>query len=730
MPKKFAPRRLVVLWCLILNDNLSTNRLAQPPPNKRQPQRFRHSLPHAELTIAFVLALSLLALISIASRRQPAPPLDAPVSRVILDRDGQLLRAAPVADGRWRLPLSLNDIDPLLIEILLVWEDQRFCVHHGVDWAAMARAAVQLATNRRIVSGGSTLSMQLVRLLTQPNTRSLGGKWQQLLGALALERSASKEEILQAYLQHAGYGGNLEGVRSASLAWFGKEPRRLSAAEAALLVALPQSPERRRPDRFPQAARQARDRVLARAAARGIIDSAQAIQAMATPVPHRRRELPRLAAHRAEHWLARLPTAPELQLTLHAPLQQRLEQLVYERAAEFGPHTSLAVLVVDHNSGEVLASVGSAAYTDVSRDGFIDMTDAVRSPGSTLKPLIYGLAFELGIAHPESLIDDRPTGFDHYAPANFDGDFAGTLTLREALQRSLNVPAVELLEHIGPARLLARLRRAGASPQLPGNRPPGLAIALGGIGLSLRDLVALYAAIARGGQPVALRELLAPAEPQKLQHLTPRLPVLNPRASWYLTSILSGANAQNTSANAIAVKTGTSYGYRDAWALGFDGRHEVGVWVGRPDGIPVSGLTGARVVPVLTDAFARLGPPTPLPAAPEGTLELSTNQLPPPLRRVGAIAVGGRAAPKVQIAYPPDGARIDLAPSHADSTASELVLKARGGQPPFRWIINARPLNRQAYAHTSRWQPDGSGFADILLIDAAGASARSRVFID
>ncbi|EIC22670.1 penicillin-binding protein 1C [Thiorhodovibrio frisius] len=688
-------------------------------------------LQHYGLPTALILILGLLGAFSIASRLQPPPELTTPVSRLILDRDGQLLRAAPVSDGRWRLPLRLKDIDPQLIDLLLVWEDRRFFTHHGVDWAAMVRALTQMLGEGRIVSGGSTLSMQLVRLLEQSHTRSLSGKWQQVLGALALERSASKTEILQAYLQHAGYGGNLEGVRSASLAYFGKEPRRLSAAEAALLVALPQSPERRRPDRFPETARDARNRVLARAAARGIISPELAEQAMQEAVPRQRRPLPQLAAHRAEYWWRRLPDAPVLQLTLSAPLQQALETLAREHATALAPSVSLAIMVVEHSSGEVLASVGSAGYTDVARDGFIDMTDAVRSPGSTLKPLIYGLGFELGIAHPESLIEDRPMGFGDYAPANFDGDFTGTVTVREALQRSLNVPAVIMLEHIGPVRLLARLRRAGAAPQLPGNRPAGLAIALGGVGLRLRDLMALYTAIARGGQPVALSEQRALSTTSPTRRPSPPTPVLDPRAAWYLTSILSGANATNGGAAAIAVKTGTSFGYRDAWALGFDGRHVVGVWAGRPDGAPVTELTGASVaVPILVDAFARLGRPTAFPAAPPGILQLSSDQLPSPLQKVGSRSAHGFASPQVQIAYPPDGARIDLNAANSSSSPPALILKARGGQPPFRWIINGQPIRSDAFARSSRWYPDGRGFARVLLIDAAGSQATTQIFID
>ncbi|MBK1733392.1 penicillin-binding protein 1C, partial [Thiococcus pfennigii] len=587
-----------------------------------------------------------------------APPsLAVPTSPLVVDRDGELLRPFTVADGRWRLPVTLDEVDPRFVAMLLAWEDKRFFSHAGVDPWAVARAALQALAAGRIVSGASTLTMQVVRLREGEPTRDLAGKITQARQALALERQADKAAILTAYLHLAPYGGNLEGVRSAALAYLGKEPRRLTTAEAALLVALPQAPEARRPDREPQAARRARDRVLARAEARGLIDAAEAAAARQEPVPTRRQPFPMLAAHAAERAVREAPGQDLYRLSIDAGLQRRLEALVAERAAAVGPGVSLALLAADHRSGEILAAVGSPDPVSTRRQGFIDMTRAVRSPGSTLKPLIYGLGFELGLAHPESLIEDRPSGFAGYVPSNFDRTFQGTVTVREALQRSLNVPAVTVLEAVGPARLVARLRRAGVAPVLPDLSPPGLAIGLGGVGLTLTDLVALYAAIARGGEAVALSDRLArPAS-------DPGRRVMDRRAAWQVGDILAGAPAPtNASPGTLAYKTGTSYGYRDAWAIGFDGRHVVGVWVGRPDGAPVPGLAGIDVAaPILIDAFARLGPRTPLPPPPAGTLIATTADLPPPLRRVRdphRTSQTTIAAP--EIAYPPDGAQIPL----------------------------------------------------------------------
>ena len=352
--------------------------------------------------------------------------LFVPTSRLVLDRNGRLLRPYPVEDGLWRLPATVAEVDPLYISMLVAIEDRRFRAHSGVDAAAVVRAGLQLVTNGRIVSGASTLTMQVVRLAERRHTRSPTGKAGQIVGALALERFASKDQILAAYLTLAPFGGNIEGVRAAALAWFGKEPRRLSPAEAALLVALPQSPEARRPDRHPEAARLARDRVLRRAVAAGLLDEADAARAMADPVPTGRRAFPVLAAHLADRAVAAEAGSGTIRLTIDGNLQERIESLAAERARALGDRISVAILVADHATGDVLASVGSAGLFDEARDGHVDMTRAIRSPGSTLKPFIYGLAFEQGLARPETLVEDRPTAFAGYQPRNFDKTFHGT----------------------------------------------------------------------------------------------------------------------------------------------------------------------------------------------------------------------------------------------------------------------------------------------------------------
>jgi penicillin-binding protein 1C len=678
------------------------------------------------LLLSALGAVSLLIGLELAIRATPAPSLAVATSPLVLDRDDRLLRAFSVADGRWRLPVQLDEIDPGLIHMLLAYEDRRFYRHAGVDRLALLRAAGQLLRHGRAVSGGSTLTMQLVRLRSGESTRTPVGKLRQILTALALERVADKEAILSAYLQLAPYGGNLEGVRAASLAWLGKEPARLTPAERALLIALPQAPEARRPDRDPGAAHRARDRVLMRARRAGVLSADEAAAARSEPVPTRRRAFPMLAAHSARYWRQLEPGRMVYRTTLDAGLQQRLETLAAEHAATLPGDCSVAILVAEHASGLIRAAVGSAGLLDRSRDGFVDMTRAVRSPGSALKPLIYGLAFEQGLAHPEGLIEDRPTAFGGYVPGNFDRDFQGTVSVRQALQRSLNVPAVTLLEQVGPVRLLARMRRAGAEPVLPGEEPAGLAIGLGGVGLRLRGLVAIYAAIARGGQPIALSERRdRPAEPISRQ------PVLGQVAAWYLRDILSGISGPAArDGRAVALKTGTSWGYRDAWAVGFDGRHVVGIWAGRPDGAAVSGLSGAAsAVPILIDVFARIGPIAPLPGPPPGALLAATSELPAPLRRVRrADDDGVEHADAVTIAFPPDGARLDL--GFSNGIDAETVLRVHNGYPPFTWLANGRLIAREPYRRDVRWRPGGPGFATVVVIDGRGDTSRVSVTLD
>jgi penicillin-binding protein 1C len=635
-------------------------------------------------------------------------------SHIVLDREGRLLRAYATSDGRWRLPATEQDVDPRFLKLLFAYEDKRFRSHHGADPLSLGRAAIQFAASGRIISGGSTISMQVARLLEPREQRSLSAKLRQIVRALELERTLGKNEILALYLTLAPYGGNLEGIRAASLAYLGKEPRKLSLAEAALLVALPQSPELRRPDRFPAAARAARDRVLDRVAAAGTVPGDEIARARSQPVPHARMQLPMLAPHAADQVVALEPDRRVHPLTIDLPFQKTLEELARERARVLGPDISVAILAVDNASGEVRAHVGSADYFDVRRAGQVDMTQALRSPGSTLKPFIYGLGFEDGLIHPETLIDDKPARFGNYTPENFDLTFQGTVTVRRALQLSLNVPAIAVLGKVGVNRVSARLGQAGAALMLPKGEAPGLAIGLGGVGMRLSDLVMLYVGLARLGAalPLSERQGIAPQNARRL---------LDPVAAWYLGNILLGAPPpDNAPHGRIAFKTGTSFGYRDAWAIGFDGRVTIGVWVGRPDGTPVPGLIGrASAAPVLFDAFARSGfAPVALPRAPKGAILTATNKLSPPLQRFGSSGPSGVAEPP-RIMFPPDGAMLELA---AGSQPDPIALKVVGGRTPLIVMVNGVPLPAQPGRGTVFFQPDGPGFVRLTVMDARGAA--------
>ncbi len=685
----------------------------------------------ATVGLIAAVALGLGALSGEVARLGPLDPALADLrSTIVLDREGRLLRPFVTEDGRWRLPVGVDDVDPRFLELLLAYEDTRFWRHGGVDPRAVLRAGLQGLAHGRIVSGASTLTMQVARLLEPRETRDLSAKHRQIVRALDLEARWSKRDILGFYLSLAPYGGNLEGLRAASFAWFGKEPKRLSLAEAALLVALPQSPETRRPDRFPEAALRARDRVLDRARAEGLVAADDVERARREPVPRERHAFPMIAPHLAEALVGERPETRVHSATVDLRLQTTLERLLRERAETWGPKQSAAIVVLDNQSGELLASVGGPDYFSVPRAGAVDLTGAVRSPGSALKPFIYALAFENGLAHPETILEDRPARWGAWAPENFDQDFHGTVTARHALQQSLNMPAVAMLEAIGPQALVTRLRGAGGRLEMAEHGPVGLAVGLGGVGIRLEDLARLYSGLARGGEtwPLVTRLGEPPAAAGR-RRLT------DPVAAWYVADILRGAPPPlNAPAGRFAYKTGTSYGYRDAWAIGFDRRLTVAVWVGRPDGAPVPGLVGRVVAaPVLFDAWQRLGfEPENIPA-PRGVLRATSATLPPPLRHLRRDVpktIAATLKPRLEITFPPDGARLDLGLAAHVIDPGPVALRAHGGVPPLTWLVDGRPVAEADGRRESLWQPAGPGFARLSVIDATGASASVQVRLE
>lgn len=694
----------------------------------------RWKMAAAGLAGCAVLAAASLFVLDRADLMYP-PPLNtaSDLSREVVDRNGTLLRAYTTSSGIWRFPVTLDAVDPDYINMLIAYEDRRFRSHSGVDPLAVMRAAGQLVLNGGgIVSGASTITMQLARLIEPRNERSLTAKLRQMARALQIERRLSKGEILARYLMLAPYGGNLEGVRAASLAWFGREPKKLTLSQSALLVALPQSPEARRPDRHHAGALKARNRVLARMGEAGLIPESEIVRATATRLPGRRLAMPDLAAHTADLAIGAQPDATSISLTLDAHVQRRLEQLATESANRLGPKQSLAMVLADGKTGEIVASVGSTGHLDIARSGAIDMSRAIRSPGSALKPFIYGLAFEDALIAAETLIDDAPADFSGYRPRNFDRGYMGEVSIREALALSLNVPAVRLLEAVGPQRLLSRLRRGGTRLELPPGGVPGLAIGLGGAGLTLRDLVQLYTVFANNGTARALRDGSEVVSADLLDQS-----VMGVAASWQVADILAGVSSpQGVPRLEIAYKTGTSYGYRDAWAIGFDGRHVLGVWVGRPDAAPVPGLSGIETAaPLLFEAFARSGiehvdfapPPAGLVARSRGTLPHALRKFKTGNATTSIAGADGSLPPR--IVYPPQGARVALG-SGGSGPLMPLVIKLQGGSGPYRLIANGQALPKPTRRRVLNWMPDSPGASTLTVMDAKGRAASVSVFID
>ncbi|MGO3031619.1 peptidoglycan glycosyltransferase PbpC [Pseudomonas helleri] len=545
-------------------------------------------------TCGLLLAVALLWL---ADRLWPLPLPKDDLARVVLAEDGTPLWRFADANGVWRYPVQTDEVSPYYLEALLTYEDRWFYQHPGVNPLALGWAAWQNLSGGRVLSGGSTLSMQVARLL-DPHERTLPGKLRQLWRTAQLEWHLSKSEILNLYLNRAPFGGTLQGVAAASWAYLGKSPQQLTRSEAALLAVLPQAPSRLRPDRHPERAQVARDKVLRRLAEYQVWPQGAVDEALEEPLLLATRLEPSLAPLLARR-LNRPHSPPLIRTTLDANLQRRLEDLLLGWRARLPEHTSAAILVVETESMAVRAYLGSVDINDARRFGHVDMISALRSPGSTLKPFLYGMAMDAGLIHSESLLQDVPRRYGDYRPGNFSMGFSGPVSASSALALSLNLPAVQLLEAYGPKRFAADLRNGGVPLSLPALAEPNLALILGGAGSRLEDLVSGYSALARGGKSANLR-----LQPQ--DELVERR-MLSPGSAWIIRRILSGQarpdrdpTAELVQRPSLAWKTGTSYGFRDALAIGVGPRYLIGVWIGRPDGTPVPGQFGlASAAPLM-----------------------------------------------------------------------------------------------------------------------------------
>ncbi len=634
-------------------------------------------------------------------------------SAVVRAADGSVLRSYLTQDDMVRLLADPKTVGARYQQLLIAYEDRRFWQHSGVDIRALGRAALQRLRSGHIVSGGSTLTMQVARLL-EPRSRTLLAKAIEMLRAWQLERRFSKQDILQMYLTLAPFGGNLEGVEAGSHGLFGKRPAQLSVAEAAVLVALPQSPSRLRKASARPALTAARNKVLRLAGSRAGFGPADIAAARREPVKLRDTLQPFHAPHLANRVRGK---SRDIHTTIAARLQRALETKSIAWRKNIDPRASMAILVVDIKSRAVKAYIGSAGFRDSARDGQVDAVQAVRSPGSALKPFIYARAFDDALAHPMTLIDDVETSFGVYAPSNFEDQYHGRVTLADALRLSLNVPAVILLDKIGPVSFASKLQRGGLNLILPKGARPGLPVALGGVGVRLDDMAASYAALASDGVIRPLRFV------QSDQAKSSAPEIAGERARRWVSDILrsaplpDGVSETALAAHRISVKTGTSYGYRDAWAFGYDQQHVVAVWTGRPDGSSSPGHFGVNTAaPILFDVFALLGVAAPVRAPNVGRDDV----LPPHLAQIGPAA-DQQSARTLRIAYPVDGT---LMPFQAQRP---VALEARGGTAPLVWLINGQPLGVAASGQTQSWVPDGPGFHIVTVLDAAGHAAKVRV---
>lgn len=695
------------------------------PPDPGQMKRSVRRGPRAPLPLtsgqrrwAAGLLAVMLTLFSLDQALPPPLQRVREVSPVVVDQNGEWLMAFTTRGGTWRLEARLDEIDLEFQRRLIAIEDARFWFHPGVDPIALARASVSYARAGRVTQGGSTITMQLARLL-EPRPRTIASKLVEIVRALQIERRLSKREILAAYLTLAPYGGNLEGVRAASRAYFGRDPQWLDDAEMALLIALPQAPEARRPDRHPAAARAARDRVLDMLVRIGAIDARRAAEGKQSAAPARA-PFPYSAPHAAQALVDAHPGRGVVGSALDARLQRDLEALARRRASGLERDAQVAMLAVELEGRAVRVRVGGVGRERAG--GYIDMTRAVRSPGSALKPFLYAIAFDEGIAAPETLVRDAPRRFGGYLPENFDRRFHGEVTLEDALRHSLNLPAVATLERIGAGRFRAALTRAGADVRMPrrADSEPGLALALGGIGLTLEDLVQLYAALGDGGRarPLVNESASAFGFSRRFVRAETAARVLQILAtSPHPAGRVPAQVAQN--APQVAFKTGTSYGFRDAWAAGVSNGYAIGVWVGRPDGAPRPGATGrSEALPILFDAFDALGAAP----APSRAPEQQNPRAAPALTRFE-----GEAREGLSILFPPSGAEVLVLEYGASSRG--LSLSARGGRAPLVWYAEGARVDTEPTSGRAVWRPPAPGFYDVMVVDADGQSASARVRI-
>ncbi|WP_420151281.1 penicillin-binding protein 1C [Spirosoma sp.] len=535
--------------------------------------------------------------------------VNVPYATIITARDSSILHAFLSRDDKWRMYAELSEITPTLREAILFKEDKYFLYHPGFNPVAMIRAAARNVLTGRRTSGASTITMQTVRLL-EPRERTYQSKLIELFRAMQLELHYSKEEILQLYLNLIPYGGNIEGLKSASLLYFGKPPALLSLAELTTLTIIPNRPSSLRLGTQNTLVVKERNKWLNRFLKSKLFDEVAITDALHEPLRAYRRDAPQLAPHLSRRLRAEIPNQPIIHSTLNPSVQATAERLVQQYANRIRAYNihNAAVLIVDNQSHNVVAYVGSADFTNTLDGGQVDGVRAVRSPGSALKPLLYGLAFDAGVITPKTKLNDVPTNFSGYEPDNYDRRFNGPVTAEFALANSLNIPAVALLKEISTPTLVATLRKAGFTSIKKQAKELGLSMILGGCGVTLEEMTRLYTSLANAGR---LEPLHLQAIPES-ERSVDKVNLLSSEATYLVTHTLTQITRPDLPNNfdnsyhlpRIAWKTGTSYGRRDAWSIGYNPRYTIGVWVGNFSGTGAAELSGANTAtPLLFQLF-------------------------------------------------------------------------------------------------------------------------------
>lgn len=530
-------------------------------------------------------------------------------SQIVTANDETVIHAFLTGDEKWRMMTEMNEISPQLKKAILYKEDRWFYYHYGVNPFALVRAAFNNLFHLKRTSGASTITMQVARML-EPKERTYYGKVIEIFRATQLEMKYSKDEIFQMYLNLVPYGSNIEGVKAASMLYFGRMPGKLSLAQITTLAVIPNRPESLKPGKNNEAIVQARNKWLKRMQEDKIFSPGEIEDALHEPLEAKRQEAPKFAPHFALRMKELYPGVPIIKTSLNRLSQEKVSTIVYnysKRLLAYDIHNA-SVLIINNKTRKVEAYLGSPDINDKNFSGQVDGVDAVRSPGSTLKPLVYALAFDEGLATPKTVIADVPVNFDGYAPENFNSKFNGNVTVENALAYSLNIPAVKILSQLGVPELTDKMKQAGFRQVAKDEKKLGLSTVLGGCGVTLEEMTTLYSTFAHEGKYQRLQFL-------KNDSMQKSIRLISPAASFMVSEILTGLTRPDLPNNyqssihvpKIAWKTGTSYGRRDAWSIGYNMNYTIGVWVGNFSGDGVPELTGAEMAtPLLFEIFNSL----------------------------------------------------------------------------------------------------------------------------